>query len=196
MSNNARPDIRPKLGLIQGNPEAPDKPDRVRRVAQPGEILLPRVVFYRSDLKPTTRLVAGWLYDHLKPGTHTATGSQKTIAEELGLTKPTVIKALDELWKNHIIMSTTHQSREGGGYFLTYEMRVFPQGEERKRHRPRVKKAGNNKVAKASKAADQPQVASAVCPKCRGTGWEYNNEIRASRPCECRGKPKGGVKPR
>lgn len=191
-NNNARPDARPKFGLIQGNPDAPDKPDRVRRVAQPGEILLPRAVFYRTDLKLSARMVAGWLYDHLKPGTHTATGSQKTIAEDLGLTKRTVIKALDELWKTHIVMNIGQQSKEGGGYFLVYEMRVFPQDQERKRRRPRVKGAGKNKVAKASKAAGQPQpsASSAVCPKCRGTGWEYNDELRASRPCECRPKLK------
>ena len=94
---------RPKFQNLKSKPKTADKAQSIARTAQPGNVLLPRSVFYRTDLQPSERLVAGWLYDHLKPGTNTATGSQDTIALETGLTRRTVLRALDKLWEKHII---------------------------------------------------------------------------------------------
>src|SRR5689334_1704457 len=103
-NNEEKSNDRPKLKSINGNNDVPTVTPKVRRIAQPGEVLFPRAVAYRTDIKPVTRLVALWLYDHLAPGTNLANGSQKLIAEELGLHKETVIKALDELWSKRVIV--------------------------------------------------------------------------------------------
>ncbi len=172
---------RPKLGVIQGNPNAPDKPERIARLAQPGEVLLPRAVFYCQDLKPTTRLVAGWLYDHMKPGTHTATGGQDKIAQELGISRPTVLSALDELWAKHVIMKVERHQKKGGGYYLSYEMRVFLDEKPRKINRPKLKlpKVAKKKVVKPIPSVDPK------CPKCNGTGWAYVDGAPGVQRCEC-----------
>ncbi len=125
-NNEAKEEKRPKLQSIAGNPDAATVTPKIRRIAQPGDVLFPRAVAYRADLKATTRFVAMWLYDHLQPGTNLANGSQDLIAEELGLTRRTVIKSLDELWDKRIITKIERINKKGGGFYLCYGMQMFP----------------------------------------------------------------------
>ncbi len=149
--------------------------------------MLPRAVFYRTDLQPSERIVGGWLYDHLKPGTNTATGSQDTIALETGLAKSTVIRAIDKLWEKHIIISIEKHLKMNG-YYLSYDMRLFPSEETRKRARPRSTKTLANsdkpEVAKNDKA--KLSSANPQCQSCYGTGWHILPNKQGTKVCDCR----------
>jgi predicted transcriptional regulator len=180
---------RPKLQSIDGNPDLPTSTPKIRRIAQPGDVLFPRVVAYRTDLKPTSKLVAMWLYDHLQPGTNLANGSQDLIAEELGLTRRTVIKALDELWDNRIITKIERINKKGGGFYLCYGMQMFPSDSPRVKQRPRkqrVKQFGlHKKVQDVKSNQQQPNQAEQSCTKCLGSGWERLPERKGVRRCDC-----------
>lgn len=175
---------RPKFQNLKSKSQTRDKPESIARTAQPGNVMLPRAVFYRNDLQPSERLVAGWLYDHIKPGTNTATGSQDTIALELGFTKPTVVKAIDSLWEKHIIISVEKNSKING-YYLSYDMRIFPSEEPRKRSRPR-----SNNTSNQVKAKDIPNNkfsgANPSCTNCYGSGWHILKNRQGAKVCDCR----------
>ena len=175
---------RPKLQDIQASENLPSKPEKIRRTAQPGNVLFPRAIFYRNDLHPSTRLVAGWLYDHLKPGTNTATGSQTTIAQELGLTKLTVLRAIKELWETHIIMTTEKHNKTGGGFYLSYEMRIFPSDQPRKQ-KPTHKKY-TTKIMKPKRAKKHVLKPETECQVCYGTGWHILENRQGAKPCICK----------
>jgi hypothetical protein len=180
---------RPKLQSIEGNPSIATVTPKIRRIAQPGDVLFPRAVAYRTDVKPTARLVAMWLYDHLQPGTNLANGTQGLIAEELGLCLNTVLKALDELWKHRIITKIERMNKQGGGFYLCYGMQMFPTDSPRVSNRPRkqrVKQFGQHKKAQNVKSNPQ-QIAQAEqsCTKCLGSGWERLPERQGVRRCDC-----------
>lgn len=180
---------RPKLQSIEGNPSVATVTPKIRRIAQPGDVLFPRVVAYRTDLKPTSRLVAMWLYDHLQPGTNLANGSQELIAEELGLGFRTVLRALDELWKRRIITKIERMNKKGGGFYLCYGMQMFPTDSPRVSNRPRkerVKQSNQRKKAQDVKSnSQQPDQAEQSCTKCLGSGWERLPERKGVRRCDC-----------
>lgn len=180
---------RPKLQSIDGNPDLPTVTPKIRRIAQPGDVLFPRAVAYRTDVKPVTRLVALWLYDHLQPGTNLANGSQKLIAEELGLHRETVIKALDELWGKRIITKIERMNKKGGGFYLCYGMQLYPTDSPRVSNRPRkqrVKQPNQHKKAQDVKSkSQQPDQAEQSCTKCYGSGWERLPEHQGVRRCNC-----------
>jgi hypothetical protein len=182
--NEDNPANRPKLHSIQGNPDLPTVTPKVRRIAQPGEVLLPRAVAYRTDLTPVTRLVALWLYDHMKPGSNVATGSQLTIAEDLGITDRSVRNALDELWKKHIIMGIESHSKTGGGYYLSYVMRVFPSEVPRKQRLNRKKRSVKINTKKHTK--NDGFSPKADCPLCYGTGWHILENKQGAKSCDCK----------
>ena len=175
---------RPKLENIQASENPPSKPEKIRRTAQPGNVPFPRAIAYHPDLSMSAKLVAMWLYDHLKPGTNTATGSQDTIAQELCLTKKTVREALDELWTTHLIMTTQKHNKTGGGYYLSYEMRLFPSDQ------PRKQKTGNTgnhtKNYKPRKAKKSVSVPKADCQFCYGSGWHILENRQGAKPCDCK----------
>jgi biotin operon repressor len=175
---------RPKLHSIQGNPDLPTVTPKVRRIAQPGEVLLPRAVAYRTDLKPTSRLVALWLYDHMQPGSNVATGSQPTIAEDLGIGEKSVRRAVEELWKKHIIMGIEAHNKTGGGYYLSYVMRVFPSEVPRKqrlKHKKQHVKINTKKHTKNDVFSPK-----ADCPLCYGTGWHILENKQGAKSCDCK----------
>jgi hypothetical protein len=187
--NEAREQTRPKLQSIAGNQDGATVTPKIRRIAQPGDVLFPRAVAYRTDVKPTARLVAMWLYDHLQPGTNLANGTQELIAEELGLGFCTVLRALDELWKHRIITKIERMNKKGGGYYLCYGMQMFPSDSPRVSNRPRkqrVKQSNQHKNAQGVKTkAQQPTQQEQSCPKCYGTGWERLPELNGVRRCDC-----------
>ena len=185
-NTSANSEKRPKFQNLKSKSKAKDKPESIARTAQPGNVMLPRAVFYRTDLQPSERLVAGWLYDHLKPGTNTATGSQDTIALELGLTRRTVIKAIDKLWEKHIIMSIEKHPKING-YYLSYDLRVFPPETSRNSSRPRSKNIPNTDKPKTT-PNKKPKLSPANpnCPNCYGSGWHILPNRQGSKVCECR----------
>src|SRR6185436_12452618 len=127
----------------------------------------PRAVAYHPELSLSEKFVALWLYDHLKPGTNIATGSQELIAEELGIWDRTVRTAIDGLWKKHIIINIEKHPKQGGGHYLSYDMRIFPLDEPRTKPRPRFKtNAKTTKNTKNSTLQPNPD-----CTFCHGTGW-------------------------
>lgn len=179
---------RPKLTSLDGNLDHPTSTPKIRRIAQPGDVLFPRAVAYRTDLTLSARMVALWLYDHLAPGTNVANGSQDLIGEELGLTRRTVIKALDELWDKRIITKIERKNKKGGGFYLCYGMQMFPNDTPRfKRPRKqRVKQFGQHSNDK--KIKDTPQEikkADENCSKCYGSGWEFLPNRQGARRCDC-----------
>jgi hypothetical protein len=184
---SANSEKRPKFQTLKSKSQTKDKPESIARTAQPGNVMLPRAVFYRTDLQPSERIVGGWLYDHLKPGTNTATGSQDTIALETGLAKSTVIRAIDKLWEKHIIISIEKHLKMNG-YYLSYDMRLFPSEETRKRARPRSTKTLANsdkpEVAKNDKA--KLSSANPQCQSCYGTGWHILPNKQGTKVCDCR----------
>lgn len=189
-NNEARKENRPKLQSIPGNQDDATVTPKIRRIAQPGDVLFPRAVAYRDDLKLTTRFVALWLYDHLQPGTNLANGSQDLIAEELGLTRRTVIKSLDELWNKRIITKIERMNKKGGGYYLCYGMQMFPSDSPRISKRPRkqrVKQYGQHKKAPqdVKPNSQQPTQSEQSCPKCYGSGWERLQDHKGVRRCNC-----------
>lgn len=188
-NNEEKSNDRPKLKSINGNNDVPTVTPKIRRIAQPGDVLFPRAVAYRTDLKPTSRLVAMWLYDHLQPGTNLANGSQELIAEELGLGFCTVLRALDELWKRRIITKIERMNKKGGGFYLCYGMQMFPTDSPRVSNRPRkerVKQSNQRKKAQDVKSnQQQPNQAEQSCTKCLGSGWERLPERQGVRRCDC-----------
>ena len=186
-NTSANSEKRPKFQNLKSSSKSKDKPESIARTAQPGNVMLPRAVFYRTDLQPSERIVGGWLYDHLKPGTNTATGSQDTIALETGLAKSTVIRAIDKLWEKHIIISIEKHLKMNG-YYLSYDMRLFPSEETRKRARPRSTKTLANsdkpEVAKNDKA--KLSSANPQCQSCYGTGWHILPNKQGTKVCDCR----------
>jgi|CXWL01.1.fsa_nt_gi hypothetical protein len=186
-NTSANSEKRPKFQNLKSSSKSKDKPESIARTAQPGNVMLPRAVFYRTDLQPSERLVAGWLYDHLKPGTNTATGSQDTIALEMGLAKGTVIKAIDTLWEKHIIISVEKHLKMNG-YYLSYDMRLFPSEETRKRSRPRSTKTLTNSDKPKAAKNDKTKLSSAnpQCQSCYGTGWHILPNKQGTKICDCR----------
>lgn len=168
---------RPTLRLLQASDETASRLAKIPRSAQPGDVPLPRAVLYRTDLKPTARLVAAWLYDHCAPGTHIATGAQTTIAADLGMTDRTVRTALDALWRAHVLMSVEQRRKRGGGYYLAYGMRAYPLDTPRRRRKPRLS------TARPARTARTEPPARPTCARCGGTGWERCAEISAVRRC-------------
>jgi hypothetical protein len=183
----ANSEKRPKFQNLKSTSKTKDKPESIARTAQPGNVMLPRAVFYRTDLQPSERLVAGWLYDHLKPGTNTATGSQDTIALELGLGKRSVIRAIDKLWAKHIIISVEKHLKMNG-YYLSYDMRLFPSEESRKRSRPRSTKVIDSSDKPKSAKNDKTKLSGAdpQCQYCYGSGWHILPDRRGTKVCDCR----------
>jgi hypothetical protein len=180
---------RPKLTSLDGNSDAPTNTPKIRRIAQPGDVLFPRAVAYRTDLTLSARMVALWLYDHLAPGTNVANGSQDLIGEELGLTRRTVIKVLDELWKHRIITKIERINKKGGGFYLCYGMQMFPNDNPRTSNRPRkqrVKQFGQHSNDKKVKDTSQEiKKADENCSKCYGSGWECLPKRQGARRCDC-----------
>jgi Helix-turn-helix domain len=187
--NEAKEENRPKLQSIAGNPDAATVTPKIRRIAQPGDVLFPRAVAYRADLKATTRFVAMWLYDHLQPGTNLANGSQELMAEELGLGKNTILRALDELWQKRIITKIERINKKGGGFYLCYGMQMFPSDSPRVIKRPRkqrVKQFGQHKQSQDVKSnPQQPTQSDQSCPKCYGSGWERLPDRKGVHRCDC-----------
>jgi hypothetical protein len=175
---------RPKLEDIKASENQPSKSEKIRRTAQPGNVPFPRAVAYHTDLSNPAKLVAMWLYDHLKPGTNIATGSQDTIAEEMSLGKRTVIYALNELWEKHIIMQTEKNNKTGGGYYLCYQMRIFPNDQPRKQKPIHTKQQKHTyKTRKTKKSASNPKP---DCQLCYGTGWHILENRQGAKPCACK----------
>jgi hypothetical protein len=180
--------LRPKCQNLKAKSEIKDKPQPIARTAQPGNVMLPRAVFYRTDLHPSERLVAAWLYDHMKPGSNIATGGQDTIALELGINERTVRRALDKLWDKHIIVSI-EKNLKLNGYYLSYAMRLFPSEEPRKRSRPRpTNKTSDNsdKPTVAKEEKTKLSIANTECQYCYGSGWYILPNRQGTKICDCR----------
>lgn len=180
--NKGNPFSRPKSRNIKSSENPPSKAEKIRRVAQAGNVPFPRAVAYDPNLSLYEKFVALWLYDHLKPGTNIATGSQELIAEDLCVCKNTVIAALDKLWKKHIIINIEKHPKQGGGHYLSYDMRIFPLDEPRTKPRPRFKT--NPQTTKRTKNSTlQPK---ADCTFCYGTGWHILENKQGAKPCVCK----------
>lgn len=176
---------RPQSRNIKSSENPASKPEKIRRTAQPGNAPFPRAVAYHTTLSMAAKLVALWLYDHLKPGTNIATGSQELIAEELVICEKTVRSAIDELWKKHIIINVEKHPKQGGSYYLSYDMRIFPLDEPRTKLRPRFKT--NAKSTKSTKSSTSlPNQPNQECPFCYGTGWHILENKQGAKPCVCK----------
>jgi predicted transcriptional regulator/rubredoxin len=176
-----------------------DAPRPARRSEQHG--IMPnafREVFYRKGLSVSARLVAIWLYDHLKPGGNEATGGQDLIAEDLGITTKTVRSAVKELYRYGVIISIDRQQNSRGGFFNIYKMRIY---EQKQRDTGKILKLVNPLSAQATQKPkkSKPVVGKMslnVCQICNGTGWEFIPATRASHPCPaCRKPPSTDKKP-
>lgn len=184
---------RPKLTSLDGNLDNPTSTPKIRRIAQPGDVLFPRAVAYRTDLTLSARMVALWLYDHLAPGTNVANGSQDLIGEELGLCLNTVLKALDELWKNRIITKIERKNKKGGGFYLCYGMQMFPSDSPRVNNRPRKQRVKqlnqhtnqDKKERNVKSNTQEIKKADENCSKCYGSGWEFLPKRQGARRCDC-----------
>ena len=177
---------------------SPDAPKPKRRSEHNGLTYVPRQVLYHKKLSGNARIVAAFLYDHQRPGGNEATGRYEFIAEEMNLSRMTVVTAIKELIANHIVMGVEKVISGSGGYFNMYKMRTYDlpklrdaskvlSMEKRLNKSEKVAKDIAKKIEKGLLGNDNaPPVA---CDVCGGTGWEFNREIRASRPCsKCRNR--------
>jgi predicted transcriptional regulator len=163
-----------------------------RRSEQHGVMHNPfREVFYRKGLSLSARVIALWLYDHLKPGTNEATGSQELIASDLEVNRKTVRKAINELYTRGVIISIDRQQNSSGGFFNIYKMRIYEQKQRDTRKILKlVKPSAKQEIKKAEKTKPvMGETRLDVCPTCKGTGWEYNSVERVSRRCPACRKP-------
>lgn len=179
----------------------PDAPKPAKRSEHGGMSYLPRQVLYHKKLGFGAKIVASFLYDHCAPGGNEATGSLAFMAAELNCAENTVHKAIRELFANHVIMSITKNPNGSGGFFNVYTMRTYdyPKLRDASKVLSMEKKLNKSeKVARDLKKKiekgligndDAPPVS---CDLCGGTGWEYSQERRASRPCpKCRNRSEG-----
>jgi predicted transcriptional regulator len=95
------------------------------RTTQMGNFHAPRQVLYDSRLSHATMRVACWLYDHMKPGDHVATGAIRTIAEDLQIGHMTVQRAIKELVKYRIILTVNQELNNHNVAFNQYRMRIY-----------------------------------------------------------------------
>ena len=186
--------IKKERLVVFTRPKAdPTKPKPKRRSESYGFMPTPREVFYKKSLSATEKLVALWLYDHLKPGTHIATGGQCLIADDLQLNKRTVALAIKQLEKYAIILTTTRYPNSRGGYFNAYSMRIYDnvvprESENVKRFVLREDKAEMTakdiaRKVKTGKLGRSGEGENETCPRCQGTKWEQVQGTRDSRRC-------------
>lgn len=172
-----------------------------KRCEQAGFVPFPRFVLYKKGLSAKAKLIAAFLYDHLKPGSNEATGSQDLIAVELELNKRTVQLAIQELYKHHIVMNITRMPNSRGGFYNVYAMRVYDYPELRDCSKIKSFTKTSDKCEKLSKTIQKkakngklgvPQPSdTSICPDCRGTKWVVVKETKSSRRCTtCKTKPK------
>ncbi len=191
---------RPRV--VRFSADSPKPEERVSRVNQPGPFEAPRPLLYRTDLSHSAFRVACWLYDHMKPGDHIATGWTVRIGEQLGMSDKTVRTAIKELKHKKIIMKVDQDTSHRGVLFNKYFMRVYDPNPLKLVKPTKPPKVSEFKAAKAKaegfadklkrKAAALPTPApirdaerpeTATCEACQGTGFQYDRATRASRRC-------------
>lgn len=191
---------KPTLRLVTFPSSSPEPPEPIRRVGQPGPAEIPRPVLYRKELKPTTRLVAAWLYDHCAPGTSTATGWTETIADDLGLSQNTVKAAIKELRQYRVIMTVNQAVNHRGVTYNQYNLRRYDPAKPKAVKPPRPKAAKPSAGAPPKPGGHIPKqppkpkspplpAASNWCNTCRGTKWAYDKARNSSRRCPDCSKP-------
>lgn len=169
------------------------KPGPAKRSENLGFLHVPRPVLYNKNLSLSAFRVACFLYDHLAPRGNLATGSLDTIANDLGIGRYTVQRAIRELFRYHIIMSVTKQENSRGGYYNEYTMRVYdypklraspiltytkkPESDAEKLAKKLCKKAKND----TSNSVEPSHTIQ--CNTCRDTRWVQVEGQRASKRC-------------
>jgi ribosomal protein S27E len=109
---------------VEFKDERPKKRENPRS-SQMGNQQHPRAVFYDKRLSDHAKLVGIWLYDHMRPGEHVATGAIATIASELCKGRGTVIKALKELAQYRIILTVGQELNNHNVRYNEYRMRIY-----------------------------------------------------------------------
>lgn len=171
----------------------PNAPRPLKRSEQAGFSQTPRAVKYKKGLSVYSHRVVDFLYDHMKPGTNEASGGIETIAQEMDISRASVVRAIKELYRHHIIMNITRMPNSRGGYFHVYHMRVYDYPSLRETGRlikfdkpqtdaQQTAESIKKKVAKGKLPITENPKAE-LCSVCNGTGLEYVKEFRASRPC-------------
>lgn len=115
---------QPKKRPVEFGTDRPKKREN-SRTTQMGNFHAPRAVLYDSRLEHATMRVACWLYDHMKPGDHVATGAIRTIAEDLQIGPMTVQRAIKELVKYRIILTVSQELNNHNVPFNQYRMRIY-----------------------------------------------------------------------
>lgn len=189
----------PKVVSFQ-SPKAEETKQRpARRSEQLGYFSHPRAVLYNKSLTGNDRSVAWFLYDHLEPGTAYATGSYDTIANDLGIAKPTVIRCIHNLFTHRVIKAIEKIENSRGGYFHRYKMEMYGYGKLRdaskiKEFKPKESPAKDHsqqilRKVKAGKLGDPLFDDGNQCPDCKNTKWVRVEGTKSVRPCQtCKGK--------
>lgn len=138
---------------------------------------VPNAILFDRRLSATARVVASFLYQTCRPGSGEASGDQKEMARRLGLSRPRLTRALDELWKHRVIYDQVRMRLAGGGYYLVYFLQRYPVETLREAVRPRlVETRTQEPKAKAPSAKKRPAPApsGSGCGECHG-GWIYRD---------------------
>lgn len=182
----------------------PDAPKPKRRSEHNGMNSMPRQVTYHKKLGAAARMVAAFLYDHQSPGGCEATGSYEFIAEEMNLSRMTVVTAVKELYSNHIIMGIEKRANGAGGYFNVYKLRTYDYPKLRDASKVLSMEKKLNKSEKVARDLKKKIEAGTIgtddgpplpCPVCAGTKWERVPGSNAVKPCSACRKSSKGEKP-
>jgi hypothetical protein len=189
---------QPKRRPVQFNDERPKKRENPR-TTQMGNHHHPRAVFYDKRLSDHAKLVSMWLYDHMRPGDHVATGAIATIASELGKGRGTVIKALKELAQYRIILTVGQELNNHNVRYNEYRMRVYDEAPKALRLvKPKAAKTESPAPAPVRKPEPaplfesykrKPKTINGVCAACRGRGLVYAGRPVKEVPCPMCAEP-------
>jgi DNA-binding Lrp family transcriptional regulator len=162
------------------------------RTTQLGNLHVPRAVMYDGRLSHTTFRVAAWLYDHLRPGEHTATGSIRTIAADVGMSKATVENAIKQLFKYRIILTVGQELNNHNVRYNEYRMRVYDEQPKKlalvKPHRkPAVAPSPATLMRKVPSPVEsdknKPKTLFGRCAACAGRGVVFTGRPPKEIPC-------------
>jgi hypothetical protein len=186
---------QPKKRPVEFSPERPKKRENPR-TTQMGNFHAPRAVLYDGRLNNTTRLVACWLYDHMRPGDHVATGAIATIAQDLKIGTNSVQRAIKELAKFRIILTISQELNNHKVPFNQYRMRIYDEGAKKLALvKPKAAPASPPPVRKPDPVPApesykrMPKTINGVCAACRGRGLVYAGRPPKEVPCPMCAEP-------
>jgi hypothetical protein len=180
---------QPKKRPVEFSPERPKKRENPR-TTQMGNFHAPRAVLYDGRLNNTTRLVACWLYDHMRPGDHVATGAIATIAQDLKIGTNSVQRAIKELAKFRIILTISQELNNHKVRYNEYRMRIYDEGAKKLALvKPKAATASTPKCSPVKKAAPVVESDKKIrsyggrCGLCLGRGLVMSLKTRKEIPC-------------